>query len=59
MYANYRRLKTLFEQRLGQDMPGWAFVIAMILGLIALIFLIWLSVKSGKTSVEQLKGGFG
>ena len=50
------RLKQLFENRFGQELPGWAFVIALILGLFAIIFLIWLAVKSGRASVEQLRG---
>lgn len=36
------------------EIPGWAFVIGLILGLFALVFLIWLAVKSGKTSSELL-----
>lgn len=36
----------------GQDLPGWAYVVALILGLFAIIFLIWLSVKSGNASVD-------
>ncbi|MBS3148886.1 hypothetical protein J4219_08465 [Candidatus Woesearchaeota archaeon] len=54
MRSNYRRLKQLFENRLGQELPGWAFVVALIIGLFALIFIIWLAVKSGKTTVGQL-----
>ena len=56
MFGAYRRLKRLFEQRLGQELPGWGFVIALILGLIALIAIIWIAVKSGKTSVGQIMG---
>ncbi len=37
-----------------QELPGWAFIVGLILGLIALIFLIWLAVKGGKTTVGQL-----
>lgn len=54
MQSYYRRLKHLFESKIGQEIPGWMFVIGLILGLIAIVFLIWLAVKSGKTSVETL-----
>ncbi|VVB81064.1 Uncharacterised protein [uncultured archaeon] len=54
MQSYYRRLKSLFESKIGQELPGWVFVIGLILGLFALIFLIWLAVKSGKTSVQTL-----
>ncbi len=37
-----------------QELPGWAYIVALILGLFALIFLIWLAVKSGRTGAEQL-----
>ena len=56
MLGNHRRLKQLFEQKLGQELPGWAYVIGLILGIFALLFLIWLAAKSGRASVDQLGG---
>lgn len=56
MRGAYRRLKQLFESRLGQELPGWAFVLALIIGLFALGFLVWLAVKGGRASVEQIGG---
>ena len=56
MHHYCRRLKQLFESQLGQDLPGWGFIIALILGLIALVILIYLSLKSGKATVQQLVG---
>lgn len=56
MRSNYRRLKQLFNSKLGQELPGWAYVVALIIGLFALIFIIWFAVKSGKFTVGQLGG---
>lgn len=38
----------------GQELPGWAYIVGLIIGLFALIFIIWLSLKSGKTGAELL-----
>ncbi len=43
----------LFWNKKG-DIPGWVQIIGLIIGLFALIFLIWLSIKSGQTGVEVL-----
>ena len=54
MHNYYRRLKGLLEEKLGQQLPGWGYVIAIILGLVILIFLIWFAYKSGKATVGPL-----
>ncbi|MBN1644478.1 hypothetical protein JW851_00360 [Candidatus Woesearchaeota archaeon] len=41
------------------DVPGWAYVIALIIGFIVLLFVIWLSTKSGQGMVETLRGIMG
>lgn len=56
MRSHYRRLKQLFESKTGQDLPGWAFIVALIIGLFVLGFLVWLAVKGGRASVEQIGG---
>lgn len=38
----------------GQESSKWGFLVFLILGLIALLFLIWLAAKSGQTTVEQI-----
>jgi len=45
----------MIETKRGQELPGWAWIVALILGLFAVVFLIWLAVKSGNLSVEQMK----
>ncbi len=54
MYKYYRRLKQLFVSKTGQDLPGWAFIVALILGLFVLGIMIWLAVKGGRASVEGI-----
>lgn len=44
------------QQKKAQEFPGWAVILSLIIGLLILIFLIWLSVKSGKTGIEILPG---
>jgi len=39
-----------------QEFPGWFVILGMILGLLILIFLIWLSVKSGQRGADVLGG---
>ena len=56
MRSYYRRLKQLFESTTGQELPGWAFIVALILGLFVLGILIWLAIKGGRASVEQIGG---
>lgn len=46
----------MIESKLGQEIPGWAYIVGLILALFALAFLLWLAVKSGRTTVEQLAG---
>jgi len=37
-----------------QEFPGWFVIIGMILGLLILIFLIWLSIKSGQKGADVI-----
>ena len=57
MYSVYRLVKDLLYSKKG-EIPGWMFIVGLILGLFALIILIYIAVKSGKGTVEQL-GGLG
>lgn len=36
------------------DMPGWSYIVAMIIGLFVIAFIIWVAVKSGGKQVELL-----
>lgn len=36
------------------DMPGWSYVVAIIIGLFVIAFIIWVAVKSGGKQVELL-----
>ncbi len=36
------------------DIPGWALIVALIVGILGLIFLIWLAVRSGRAGVDVL-----
>jgi hypothetical protein len=47
--------KLCFPKR-AQEFPGWFVILGLILGLLILIFLIWLSVKSGQKGTEILPG---
>lgn len=53
MRSHYRRLKLFFNSA-GQELPGWAFIIGLILGLFAIAFLVWLALKSGKATLGPL-----
>ncbi len=44
--------KNNWLNRKAQDLPGWGYVVALILGLFLILFLIWLAVKSGNASVD-------
>jgi uncharacterized membrane protein YqiK len=44
----------MFTGRKAQDIPGWVFIVGLVLGLIVIIVLLWLAAKSGKTIGEQL-----
>lgn len=48
------RLKCMLDSKLGQELPGWTYIVGLILGLFVLAFLIWLAVKSGKLSVQNI-----
>ena len=41
-------------KRKAQEFPGWFVILGMILGLLILIFLIWLSIKSGQKGTEVI-----
>ncbi len=43
-------IKLLLAKR--GDLPGWAQIVALVIALMALFFLVWLAVKSGKTGSE-------
>jgi len=38
------------------ELPGWAYVIGLIIALFVLLFVIWLSTKSGYSIVDTLRG---
>jgi len=38
------------------ELPGWAYVIGLIIALFVLLFVIWLSTKSGYSMVDNLRG---
>jgi len=42
--------------RKGQDVPGWEYVVAMLIGLAVLIFLIWLAIRSGRSIAGIFRG---
>jgi hypothetical protein len=37
------------------DIPGWALIVALIVGILGLIFLIWLAIRSGQAGVEVIE----
>ncbi len=50
------RIKKMFESKLGQELPGWSYIVMLILGLFALGLLIYIAVKSGQATVKQVTG---
>lgn len=40
----------------GFELPGWAYVIGLVIALFVLLFVIWLSTKSGYGIVDTLRG---
>jgi len=50
----YNLVKQLVKSKLGQELPGWAYVVGLIIGLFTLVLLIWVAVKSGRAGVEQI-----
>ncbi len=56
MHINYRlkALKEMFESKLGQDLPGWTYIVMLILGLFVLVFLLWLAAKGGKATIKEV-----
>jgi hypothetical protein len=41
-------LKALWNNRKAMEIPGWVYVIALIIGLFVLLFAIWLTAKAGQ-----------
>ncbi len=48
-------LYTLWKSKKG-DLPGWTYIIALILGLFVLIFAIWIAAKAGQKQTGILGG---
>lgn len=46
--------KTYFTKK--ADIPGWVQVVGLIIALLALAFIIWLTVKSGQKGAEVISG---
>lgn len=38
------------------DIPGWAYIIALIIGLCIILFAFWLFTRSGQGMVDLLRG---
>jgi len=55
MRTIYRLIFDFLKQKKG-EIPGWAYIVGLIVGLIALIILIYIAAKSGRTTVEQITG---
>ena len=49
-------MRTIYRliNRKAQELPGWAYIVGMILGLFAIILLIWIAVKSGQAGAGQI-----
>ncbi len=45
----------LFAKDKRADLPGWSYVIALIIGLFVIAFLIWLAIKSTGKQVDILE----
>ena len=56
MYTIYRLIKSMLDSKKG-DIPGWMYIIGLILGLFALIMIIYITVKSGKLGAESVTQG--
>lgn len=46
LYSMWKNRKAMME-----DIPGWIYVIALIIGLFVLLFAIWLAAKSSQRQV--------
>ncbi|MEM4246732.1 MAG: hypothetical protein QXR48_00455 [Candidatus Woesearchaeota archaeon] len=49
-----RTLYSMLRNKKG-DIPGWAYVIALIIGLFVLLFAIWLIAKAGQRQAAWLE----
>ena len=38
------------------DIPGWVQIVGLIIALLVLVFIIWLSIKSGQKGAEVIGG---
>ncbi len=38
------------------ELPGWAYVIGLVIALFVILFVLWLSTKSGYSMVDTLRG---
>jgi hypothetical protein len=44
-----RTLYALWKSRKANEIPGWIYVIALIIGLFILLFAIWIAAKAGQS----------
>ncbi len=44
----------MWKNRKATEIPGWAYVIALIIGLFVLLFAIWIAAKAGQKQVGFL-----
>lgn len=57
MWFYFRYALSVWKQKKGQDsIPGWMFVVGLILGLAFLVFMVWFAMKSGKASKGAILG---
>jgi len=38
------------------ELPGWGYVIGLVIALFVILFVLWLSTKSGYSMVDTLRG---
>lgn len=46
-------IMSLIKSKKG-DIPGWSYIVALIIGLLVIAFIVWLAVKSGSKQVDLL-----
>lgn len=46
----------LIKMNKNGELPGWAYVIGLVIALVVLLFVIWISVKSGSSITDSLRG---
>ena len=50
------------KSKKAMDLPGWGYVIALIIGLFVIGLIVWVTIKSGgnmRNWLDVLKGAFG